>query len=747
MARLVLRVESIWPHLVWLASGLACFTVLVLFDVLPTLPGWLHLAVLAGFLGLVGWGGVRLIRHWPQVGQDQADRRLEQDSGFAHRPLSTLADQPTGAGILERSLWAEHQRRALAGLVRARLDWPRSDMAARDPWGLRAGALLLLVIALAGGSHEIGPRVQRAFSPGVSWPSIGPDSVEVWITPPAYTGIAPVVLRPDHQAVTVPTGSTVLAVASGGWGGETLAGPDGSAAFEGPAGGDRRAETALGTSGRLAVTQWGLGVAEWRVAVVADAVPSIEFTEPPQGGERGGLRLSVTASDDYGLDRLWVEIRRAGLDGKGQPLVLDLPLGSAQPKTASITSWQDLTAHPWAGLPVTMRAMARDAHGQESGGEWVAATLPQRNFVHPGAKLVEQQRRRLMQPSVSVLSVIRALDAISNDRMLFGDDLLAFLALRVARHALVDEAYDQDDVLDVLWNAALRIEDGDLPGAERGLEQARQSLEQAVREGQPAEKIARLVDALEAALQRWMQAMRAGGPENQDRVFPSDQMLDADDLGEMMDRMRDMARSGSRGALQSMLDDLAGLLRNVQRGGPGADDPAALEALRKLRGILKEQSRLLEDSHGKAGIDPPPSGQEAAKAQESLTDGLDDLVQRSGGSEGLEQALGPMREAAGALRRNGWAEAVEGQTQAVDHLREALSGMARQLSAGGAGSPRRDALGRPLPGRGDDGSTRVPTSAETQKSQIILQELRRRAGEAGRSQSERDYIRRLLRQF
>ena len=60
-------------------------------------------------------------------------------------------------------------------------------------------------------------------------------------------------------------------------------------------------------------------------------------------------------------------------------------------------SFQDLTAHPWAGLPVELRAVARDALGQIGASAPVAMTLPERKFDHPVARAIIEQRKRLAQ--------------------------------------------------------------------------------------------------------------------------------------------------------------------------------------------------------------------------------------------------------------------------------------------------------------------------------------------------------------
>ena len=61
----------------------------------------------------------------------------------------------------------------------------------------------------------------------------------------------------------------------------------------------------------------------------------------------------------------------------------------------------------------------------------------------------------------------------------------------------------------------------------------------------------------------------------------------------------------------------------------------------------------------------------------------------------------------------------------------------------------RDPLGRPQAGLGNTDNERVaiPEESEIQRTREILRELYRRAGDRTRSQTENDYIERLLRRF
>ena len=86
--------------------------------------------------------------------------------------------------------------------------------------------------------------------------------------------------------------------------------------------------------------------------------------------------------------------------------------------------------------------------------------------------------------------------------------------------------------------------------------------------------------------------------------------------------------------------------------------------------------------------------------------------------------------------------------------------MQQQMGQGpGPGQPGRngparaqqetDPLGRPLRGRdyGDDVTVKVPGEIDVQRARRILEELRKRLGEATRPQIELDYIERLLKDF
>ncbi len=762
--------ERLWPLVLPPLCLIGLFAAFALFDVAPLLPGWLHGLVLAGTAGGLGFLLVRAALRLRLPGWDEAARRLERDSGLDHRPLAVLVDRPAADDPLALALWQAHLHRACTRLDRLRLRLPHPNMAARDPWGLRAGVLLVLVIALAGAWHDAPRRLARALNPAVSASGLGADAVEVWLTPPAYTGLPPVLLVPHTaQPVTVPVGSAVLAVLSGGWGTAKLAINSDAQSFERQSDGSQRAEARLDRPGTLAVRQAGFTLAQWQVGVAADALPSAAFALPPEAGERGRLRLAVTASDDYGLTRLWVEMRRVGVPADDAPVEVELPLAASHPRSAETAGWYDLTAHPWAGTPVTLRPIAADGAGQTGAGEAVVITLPERDFANPVARALAEARRALTEDPELAPEVAALLDRVAAEPPLFNDDLKTFLMLRAARHALeAEEGFDLAEVQDLLWQAALRIEDGELAGAERSLDEARKALEQAVEQGASGEQLQALLDQFQQALERYMQALaermaRDGQPPPLPQA--DSRVISDEELRGMVDQLRDLVQAGATEALRQMLSQMGQMLDGLQAGsGQQAGGPAQ-DGLRQLRDLARRQQQMLDGSHRRAqgqeggggGGGGSSGGAEAAQAQQDLRAALSEAARKL--AEGLGEAPAPMADAdtamadaARQLRGGQWGDAADAQAQALAALQQAARETLEQLGGTGQGMQGmvpRDPLGRPLrgAGTGDDGTTRVPDRAEIQRSRQLLEEIRRRAGEAQRPEPERDYLKRLLRQF
>lgn len=216
-AQLVLGWEGLW-RLAWpVIAWIALFAAIALLDILPRFSSWLHGLILALFAGGLVWFLQRL-RHLRIPSRQDAQRRLEADSGLSHRPLSQLDDTPApiSGDWMSDEMWRLQRKRGLALLARLRLAPPAPGLPARDPWGLRFAPLLLLAIGLAVGRHDMGNRLGRALDPGID-DTAPPPLLQIWVTPPSYTGLSPLMLKPGYEGepIRIPAGSKMLAELQG----------------------------------------------------------------------------------------------------------------------------------------------------------------------------------------------------------------------------------------------------------------------------------------------------------------------------------------------------------------------------------------------------------------------------------------------------------------------------------------------------------------------------------------------------
>ncbi len=400
--------EQAWPRLVPILSVAAVYAALSLLDVPRHLPAWAH----GGLLGVVvlaeGWLAIRLTRvRLPP--RDEILRRIEVSSGLAHRPLTSKDDsQGTGTGdALSLAFWQAHKRHLKKAEAEARPLWPKPDLPAKDPWGLRAGALLVLVVGVVVAGPDAWPRLAYGVTPPLSVAG-GEPQVEVWIAPPAATGLSPVRLDPTRTAVTVivPQGTVVRATVPKGWGRANLQiGPD-TAKFTDAEDGTQHAELTARQGETLAVRRLFRTVAEWRIAVVVDQPPQVAFLRPPgpTAMADGEIRIqsAVSAKDDWGLDKVWLEIKAEGLAVDLDPEKIELPLSGNRPRSVEIENRLEAQGSEFAGLTVSVVPKAQDGAGQIAEGPAQHFAWPEIPYADENAARLAQARKALLvDPSTS----------------------------------------------------------------------------------------------------------------------------------------------------------------------------------------------------------------------------------------------------------------------------------------------------------------------------------------------------------
>lgn len=742
-------------------------------------------------------------RIWPALrfpGFMEGLRRIERVNDLTHRPLTGLADGlATSAGDPAAArLWDQYRRQIGRTVGQLRVGLPQAGFMQRDPFALRVLLGLVLLVAVVGGWRDAPERLLRALTPNLSsLAATGPVSLTVSLTPPTYTNLAPIFLDNDPMGadaadavgeLKLPVGTSVLALFQGDGAAPELMLGDAATPFTAVEPETYQATTEIRGGDRLAVVSQGRELAAWPLTVIPDNPPTIGFTAPPAAAERRTLRIAYAADDDYGVTSVTATIRRAdGQTGPGDIAQIELPLTPPgnDPRRAQEVSYHDLTPHPWAGLPVTIRLTAEDAIGQKADSDTLEIVLPERTFRHPVARAVIEQRKRLIMNPDDRRSVARALYAIGSQPPTYNDDLVVVLGLQVAQRRLTttDDVGDAvDSVQKLLWDLALRIEEGELSVAERELRRLQQELQQALADGASDEEIERLMNELQEAMDQFMTALaekmrrdmeQQGARPHQRQFDPNMMEVHREDLQKLLDRARELAKGGAREAARDLLAQLQEMLENLQAMPYGQQtDPAMAEALQMLDdmdSLARRQQELLDQSFRNSQQlgegERMPNGDPGAADQEALRRQLGDLMRRYGEMMGdIPRSLGraerSMRDATEALEQGAPGQAIEPQTQALGELQKGLQDMAtammQQLQQQAGNQPGqdpssqgRDPLGRDENGMGaiDTTDVEIPDQSDVQRARALIEELRKRAGDRARPKVERDYIERLLKRF
>ncbi len=809
--------ERLWSRL-WVPTALAgVFIAVTLTDVLPSLAFVLHVLVVLASAGAIGYVAYRMLRgfKWPTRGEARA--RLEKTSPVSHRPLTTVEDSLAGnVSSLQKSIWDLHQRKARTDIDRLRATAPSPGIANQDHFALRAAVVLGLFVTIAGGWSDLGDRFWRGVLP-VFGASGALTSAKVWITPPAYTGQSPVYIEiPAADRMTMPTtldiraGSKVLAVVTGTPRKASIAMDDDIMEMEKLADESQRGEFDLPKGDHLELRQGGSVIAGWDVNWIPDQLPLVAFIEAPSEANRWRLKIDYRASDDYGLEQASALITRAD-DGAGtaEPMEVPLSIPPFAPKSVVHSAIADLASHPWAGLKVKIQLAVTDAAGQRGLSDTMTGQLPERTFKHPVSKELAKWRKPLMEnPETATEPAAKSIADILTKPESFGGDPMVHLSLSTAKYRLQNESVEDvsETVPDLLWQTAVRIEDGSLAVAEQRLMEAEEALREAMERGASADEINQLVDDLQDALADYTRAMAENAPEDQSEFGTADSVAEQD-ITAMMEQVREMSDLGAEEAAQQALAQLEDLLKELRNQpaaneGPSPEVQEAREVMEEMRKLAAEQSAQLDQNFEKTrqqalqeqqrreqqqgqqnrgsrsqqdqqdqannhAEGARAAGRQASDQQDALRQQLANLMSRMSKitgetPESLQEADKAMSEASNALRRGAFEAGVEGQGRATSKLEEGVEEATDMLlkalfekGFGGmtdvAGAQRQFGPLGPRGGRNTGDNIDVPTEPDTQgmsqRVRLILEEIRARASDRTRPEDEQDYLRRLMKQF
>ncbi len=654
------------------------------------------------------------------------------DETLPGRPIQALMDtQAIGdEDSASSAVWRAHQARMAERAATATAVPADLRIARRDPYALRYVAVLVFAVALIFGSiwrvgsvTNMTPGAGDALASGPVW--------EGWAESPRYTNRPTIYLNDIPEgALDLPAGSLITLRLYGEVGALTVAETVSGRIGELPPASAAEQDFTVRQSGDITIS--GPGGRTWNVAIVPDRAPSIAILNDPESDAMGEMSLPYQASDDYGVEageaRIAIDLpsvdRRHGLaiDPDPRPeLTVALPMPITGDRTQFEESLvEDFSEHPFANLPVTVTLSALDAAEQQAETAPRQMILPGRRFFDPLAAAIIEQRRDLLWSRENAPRIAQIMRAVAHRPDEVFRKQVDELRLRrvitrletLARYGLTDE--QQTEIARDMWDLALGIEEGDLSSALERLRQAKERLNQAMREGASQAEIEELMRELRRATDDYMRQLsrqaeldNEANEENGGQQNSQNQMqMNQDDLQRMMDRIQELMEQGRMAEAEQALQELQEMLENMrvtQGEGQGGQSPGE-EAMEGLAETLREQQGLSDqafrdlqeqfnpnaqagESQGNEGRD---GGQGQGQQHSQGGDGQGEQSTDEGGGDGSDQNSGEGQEGSLADR----------QQALRDELRR------QQGSLPGAGTPEgdaaRDALDRA--GRAMDGA-------------------------------------------
>lgn len=603
------------------------------------------------------------------------EQRLEASNNLSHQALSVQTDRPVGAQTdVSVALWQEHQRRMAAKLNDVRPDHPRPQVHERDTYGLRALPALGLFVAFAYSLGGHGGALTDILHGPAAVPPL-PPRIDAWVTPPRYTGRAPIFLSlnapatplnvPENSEITVRVaGNTETPYSLTGGIAVPLTAPvDSKVAVPAAAPANQVLTAKLAEDGAITLSNGTLQIASWPFTIVKDLAPTIEFTGDPTVASNGTLTLPYVIKDDYGVTSAKAQFALQGASNAAplftiDDLLLSLPRrGSADGKAKTS---KDLTASPLAGNEFQITLTTKDAAGHEAKSETKTITLPEYYLASPLAKALQEDRQLLAADANAKNTALDYLDALMIRPEETINNASHFLGINSA-HGRLNLAKNDDELRDVvayLWDIAKAIDKSSLSDAERRLKQAQDKLAEALEKGASDEEITKLMQDLRSAMNDYMKELAENAKKNPSTAKndPNAKELRSSDLEKMLNKLEDLAKQGAKDQAKELLSQLNDMMNNLQaQNGQGKDGQGGGEMdqkLNELGKLLQDQQKLQQDTfkqdresqngdpsdqQGDQGQGGPQPGQQGDGGEGSQGQGSKPGQGKNGGSGGLQQ--------------------------------------------------------------------------------------------------------------
>ncbi|MDD3182252.1 MAG: DUF4175 family protein [Alphaproteobacteria bacterium] len=544
---------------------------------------------------------------------------------------------------------------------------------------------------------------------GGCWGLEGAVPAKVWITSPAYARAPSLQLDSpsDGKAYPVLEGSAIhLSWQSEGPPPMSLLG-DQKEKLGVSMGGDVATTLIIPTTGKATTTQLVLSrgwrkLASWRLHVIPDESPQVILLEEPEVTLRKTIKFVYKSIDDYGIESISVRIAPTSSATGGTTEPVEIALATPTIKEIRSASYIDLTSLPWAGGPVTVQLVVVDGAGHRGWSEPKVITLPSRAFHNPFARaLIEERQKYMDNPDASTRDeTANVMAGIARQQGLYRGDPVVLMSLRAGAVRLVlnDDPETTKVVADILWKAAVRLEEGVIGQARADLAEAERDLSFSLMRESSNESIQPFLFRVHETMGKYFEALESERarqpPALQEIDWPlatEREMLSPEDLQSRLTAIADNLSAGDRAAARQGLSTLQALIENLRTTPPELTPDQAQMAQRvfALRAIIRGQKNLIEEIEktvlqNAASFETKKRKRDAAAhglaQQQLLLSALRDVITRQGvGLKETKAGEDAMHNAILALQKQAISDAQKSQAEALTFLENSLQSLTEQM--------------------------------------------------------------------
>lgn len=732
----VLIFERLWPNILSVILLGLIFVSACWFNLFKIISGPIQIFLLLFFVVLGLWC-LRGILKFQRPNQIEVDKRIEQASGLSFQPIFAQYDAlPPQSADEAYVLWQAHLVRLQQALSKLYSGYPRFDISKYDPYGLSALVVLTFAIAFAYSFSPTAGRISDAFYLGKQgdWSNM---RLDAWVTPPDYTGRAPIYLVEKSKkeitnntfdvpinsvaAIRISSADTRLKLTANWQDPDNKINKSTVDAKQDAKSDFIAYDVTLDQAVTLQLTGPQTDII-WQFNLIADKAPQISWNDEPKRALNGFLDLSYKIDDDYGATKAWasfeiVDDNNSADDASNAQKTKSVRHSLFSAPQVNLTlpqngqgvanTSQDFSKNPWAGSRVYITLHAQDAAGNIGVSKRKELVLPQRSFGNPLARALIEQRNLLIFDTANknrVLDMLYAVQIRPQDTIKNVATVIALASVK-RRLALARNDADYQSVVDYLWNIADGVEGGSLSAAAQRLKVAQQALRDALRNGASQEEIERLMAELKNAMTAYINELAQSGQKLQQKSGQNGQDLSDADLQKKIKELQDLAKLGNRAGAEQLLSDLEKILDNLQiiqseagsgRGGSQQKDQFKEDIQKNiddLLSLMQKQQELLNDTNKKS--DDYKRGEKSTdefsndvddlrKQQQDLQDSLKNLqdkLQKQGikPSKEFEDGARSMEKAQDGLNNLDGATAAQNQADALDAIRRGGQDMMNEI--------------------------------------------------------------------